>query len=77
MSGHSTKTPDAAAEGIYFFLNVTQHLFHIHGGGGTSPMPPPTTTAILSPPRITPATRQCIIYKANLSRKDCGGGGGD
>lgn len=42
------------------------------------PMPPSTTAAILSQPRITPATRQCIIYKANLSTKDCGAreGGG-
>lgn len=34
MSGPSTKTPDAAEEGIgATLLNVTQHLFHIYDGG--------------------------------------------
>lgn len=59
---------------FFFFLNVTQHLFHIYDGGAASPMPPSTTAAILSQPRITPATRRCIIYKANLSRKRLGRG---
>lgn len=77
MSGPSPKPPTQQRRGLeplffFFFLNVTQHLFHIYDGGAAFAMPPSTTAAILSQPRITPATRQCIIYKANLSTKDCG-----
>lgn len=35
-----------------------------------SAMPPPTPWRLLSLPRITPTTRRCIIYEANLSAKD-------
>lgn len=52
----------------FFFLNVTQHLLHIYDAW---PVPPPTTAAILSPSDYRRRRRQCIIYKANLSTKDC------
>lgn len=79
MSGFSSllvrKTPDAAEEGIafaYFFFQMSPNICFIFMTVALPPRcPPPTPWRFYLVPRITPTSHQCIIYKANLSPRDC------